>query len=229
MPSARLESWLPRCCRAHRVCPVRRSSRSRSATVGRRSRSAAATQPGAIGGIQQDGAYLGSPDAPVTITVFNDLQCAPAPTTSSHTIDPLIEQYARDRHGAVRVPQLLARPTETTMAAFAATAAGEQDREWQYVDLFFRNQDAAPAHTVSDEFLDDIGDAIPDFDLDAWRQARDSPGSPPASTPTSSWPPTCACRRSGPRSWSAVRAAPSQLDRLAVQGGRGGGGGASAV
>ena len=26
------------------------------------------------------------------------------------------------------------------MAAYAATAAGAQDREWQYVDLFFRNQ-----------------------------------------------------------------------------------------
>ena len=64
---------------------------------------------------------------------------------------------------------------ETTKAAYAAAAAGEQDREWQYVDLFFRNQDEAPAHTVSDEFLDDIGNAIPDFDLDAWREARDSP------------------------------------------------------
>ena len=80
--------------------------------------------------------------------------------------------------------------TETTKAAYAATAAGEQDREWQYVDLFFRNQDEAPAHTVSDEFLDDIGNAIPDFDLDAWREARDSPRSRTGSMPTSSSPPT---------------------------------------
>ena len=29
-----------------------------------------------IAGIPQDGAYLGPSDAPVTITVFNDLQCA---------------------------------------------------------------------------------------------------------------------------------------------------------
>ena len=63
---------------------------------------------------------------------------------------------------------------ETTKAAYAAAAAGEQDREWQYIDLFFRNQDEAPARTVSDEFLEDVGNAIPDFDLDAWKQARES-------------------------------------------------------
>ena len=39
----------------------------------------------------------------------------------------------------------------------------------------FRNQDEAPARTVSDEFLEDVGNAIPGFDLDAWKQARESP------------------------------------------------------
>ena len=30
-----------------------------------------------LGGIQQDGPRLGNPDAPVTVQVFNDLQCDP--------------------------------------------------------------------------------------------------------------------------------------------------------
>ncbi len=107
--------------------------------------------------------------------MFTDLQCAGCDDYELQTVDPLIEQYARAGTARFEFRNFSLGQTETTKAAYAATAAGEQDREWQYVDLFFRNQDEAPAHTVSDEFLDDIGNAIPDFDLDAWRQARDSP------------------------------------------------------
>ena len=110
----------------------------------------------------------------MTITVFTDLQCAGCDDYELQTVDPLIEEYARAGTARFEFRNFSLGQAETTKAAYAATAAGEQDREWQYVDLFFRNQDEAPAHTVSDEFLDDIGNAIPDFDLDAWREARDS-------------------------------------------------------
>ncbi|HYX78077.1 MAG TPA: thioredoxin domain-containing protein [Solirubrobacterales bacterium] len=127
-----------------------------------------------IGGIQQDGASLGPPDAAVTLSVFNDLQCAGCDDYELGTVDRLIEEYARTGEARLEFHHYSLGQAETTKAAYAATAAGEQDREWQFIELFFRNQDEAPAHTVSDEFLDDIGNAIPDLDLDAWRQARDS-------------------------------------------------------
>jgi protein-disulfide isomerase len=128
-----------------------------------------------IGGIQQDGPYLGPSDAQVTITVFTDLQCAGCDDYQLQTIDPLIEEYARTGSARLEFRNFSLGETETTKAAYAATAAGEQDREWQYVNLFFHNQDEAPAHTVTDQFLDDIGNSIADFDLAAWNQARDSP------------------------------------------------------
>ena len=127
-----------------------------------------------IAGIPQDGPYLGPEDAAVTITVFNDLQCSSCDDYELHTVDPLIERYARSGQARLEFRHLSLGEAETTKAAYAAAAAGEQDREWQYIDLFFRNQDEAPAHTVSDEFLEDVGNAIPDFDLNAWQQARDS-------------------------------------------------------
>src|SRR3954451_10182695 len=61
-----------------------------------------------IAGGQQDGSALGSPrppvardgvpappDAPVTLTVFTDLQCSTGDTYQLDTIEPLIEKYAR--------------------------------------------------------------------------------------------------------------------------------------
>src|SRR5581483_8676441 len=65
--------------------------------------------------------------------------------------------------------------SETTKAAYAAEAAGSQDREWQFVEMFFRNQDAAPGGMVSEEFLSDIGNSITDLDLDTWRKDMASP------------------------------------------------------
>ena len=127
-----------------------------------------------IAGIPQDGPYLGPSDAAVTITVFNDLQCSSCADYQLDTVDPLIEQYVRTREARLEFRHISLGAAETTTAAYAAAAAGEQDREWQYIDLLFRNQDEAPAHTVSDEFLADIGNAIPDFDRDAWNEARDS-------------------------------------------------------
>ena len=128
-----------------------------------------------IAGIAQDGPYLGPPDASVTIGVFTDLQCSTCDSYELDTVDPLIEEYARAGEARLEFHNYSLGEAETTTAAYAATAAGDQDREWQYVDMFFRNQHAAPSGTITDEFLADIGNAIPDFDLDAWKQAMDSP------------------------------------------------------
>jgi protein-disulfide isomerase len=127
-----------------------------------------------IAGIPQGGRFLGPSDAPVTIAIFNDLQCSTCDDYQLQTANPLIEEYARTDEARLEFRHISLGAAETTKAAYAAAAAGEQNREWQYIDLLFRNQDEAPAGTVSDEFLEDIGRAIPDFDLGAWTTARDS-------------------------------------------------------
>jgi len=128
-----------------------------------------------VGGIQQDGTDLGPPDVPVTISVFNDLQCSTCDDYEVHTVDPLIEEYARTETARLEFRNCSLGQAETTKAAFAATAAGLQDREWQFVETFFRNQDAAPGGNVSEEFLNDIGNSITDLDPDTWRQDMSSP------------------------------------------------------
>jgi protein-disulfide isomerase len=111
----------------------------------------------------------------VTISVFNDLQCSTCDDYEVHTVDPLIEEYARTETARLEFRNYSLGQAETTKAAFAATAAGLQDREWQFVETFFRNQDAAPGGNVSEEFLNDIGNSITDLDPDTWRQDMSSP------------------------------------------------------
>jgi protein-disulfide isomerase len=121
-----------------------------------------------LGGIQQDGAYLGSPDAPVTIGLFTDLQCSTCDTYQLDTVDPLIEEYARSGEARFQLHNYSLGQADVTQSAYAATAAGDQDREWYFAELFFRNQGEAPSGTVTEEFLNDIGNSITDFDLDTW-------------------------------------------------------------
>ena len=92
-----------------------------------------------------------------------------------HTVDPLIEEYARTGEAKFEFRNYSLGQAETTKAAYAATAAGQQDREWQFVETFFRNQDAAPAGNVSEEFLNDIVNSITDLDLATWQQDMASP------------------------------------------------------
>ena len=127
-----------------------------------------------LGGVRQDGSSLGSPDAPVTLGVFTDLQCSTCDTYQRDSVDPLIAKYARGDQVRFELHNYSLGQADVTQSAYAATAAGEQDREWQFAELFFRNQDEAPGGNVTDEFLDDLGNSIPDFDLDAWHQAMGS-------------------------------------------------------
>jgi protein-disulfide isomerase len=131
-----------------------------------------------LGGVQQNGASLGDPNAPVTVALFTDLQCSTCDTYELETVDPLIEEYARESEVRFEFHNYSLGQAEVTQAAYAATAAGEQDVEWQFADLFFRNQDAAPNGTVTSQFLDDIGNAIDSFstlDVGQWHQDMDSP------------------------------------------------------
>ena len=127
-----------------------------------------------LGGVRQDGSSLGSPDAPVTLGLFTDLQCSTCDTYQRDTVDPLIAKYARGDQVRFELHNYSLGQADVTQSAYAATAAGEQDREWQFAELFFRNQDQAPGGSVTDEFLDDLGNSIPDFDLDSWHQAMGS-------------------------------------------------------
>lgn len=130
-----------------------------------------------LGGVQQDGTYLGSPDAPVTIGLFTDLQCSTCDTYELQTVDPLISEYARGSDVRFQFHNYSLGQADVTQSAYAATAAGQQDVEWQFVDLFFRNQNEAPGGSVTDEFLDDLGNAInsfSNFDLGAWHTAMTS-------------------------------------------------------
>ena len=121
-----------------------------------------------FGGIPQEGADLGSDDAETTITVFNDIQCEPCADWEVDTVDPLVERYARPGDAQLEFRHFSLAPNDTTLAAIAAEAAGEQARQWQYLDTFVRNIDIARTKAVDEEFLREVAEAVPELDTERW-------------------------------------------------------------
>jgi protein-disulfide isomerase len=127
-------------------------------------------------GLPQDGAYLGAGDAPVTVTVFNDLQCLGCEDFEFDVVDPLIEPYIREGDELrLEFRHFSLAPNDTTLAAIGAEAAGLQGYQWQFIDTFFRNQDVFRTQGVSDELLREVAEATGEIDLDQWQADYDSP------------------------------------------------------
>jgi protein-disulfide isomerase len=121
-----------------------------------------------FGGVPQEGDRVGSADAPVSIEVFNDLQCSSCRDDFLDTIPRLVEDYARPgdvkllyRHysNSQRVEQL---------GFFGAEAAAAQNYAWQYIYLFFRNQDQAERFGVDQDYLDSIAGGIEEMNEPEW-------------------------------------------------------------
>jgi protein-disulfide isomerase len=128
-----------------------------------------------FGGIRQDGARLGSADAPVTIDFFNDLQCDGCSDYQLAVVPPLVEDLVRPGKADLVYRHFPMGQRERVVADFGAVAAAQQDRQWQFVQLFFINQDEAKRTGVTQEFLDRVAAAVLELDDSQWHRDFNSP------------------------------------------------------
>lgn len=130
-----------------------------------------------LGGIPQDGAYLGAADAEVTVTVFNDVQCPSCAAFQIDVVDRLVEDYARTGDARLEFRHFSLAPNDTTLGAIAAEAAGKQSFQWQYIDTFMRNIDLVGDRGVTDEVAREIAEAVQNdkFIVDDWQDDYDDP------------------------------------------------------
>jgi protein-disulfide isomerase len=129
------------------------------------------------GGIEQAGNSLGSPDAPVTISIFNDLQCTDCADYQLETVPVLVDDLVREGDARLELRHRPVGQTPTTIAAVAATAAGEQGVEWQFAHLVLLNLDQARTSGVDDKFLERVAGSVPgpEFDVERWQRDREDP------------------------------------------------------
>ena len=126
-------------------------------------------------GISQSGNVLGDPRAPVTMQYYGDLECPVCQAFSLGTLPRLIDQQVRSGQLKIEYRSLqTATPSPATFLdqQVAAVAAGEQNRLWNYVELFYQEQGQEGTGYVTDSYLRGLATQVPGLNLAAWAAAR---------------------------------------------------------
>jgi protein-disulfide isomerase len=131
-----------------------------------------------LAGIPQNGNTLGSPNAPVTLQYFGDLECPICREFTEGALKPLIEKYVRTGKMKVEYRNLetATREPETfrTQQA-AALAAGKQKKAWDYIELFYHQQGQEDTGYVTEKYLQELARQVPGLNLATWTADRSDP------------------------------------------------------
>lgn len=123
-----------------------------------------------IAGIPQLDSRLGEADAPVTIDLFIDVQCASCAEYAAEVVDPVIADYVRTGEAQIVLRHRPVGLKPATLGAFGTLAAAQQDRGWQYAEIFMRNLGQVPEQGVDEEFLEEVAGVTPKLETDAWEE-----------------------------------------------------------
>ncbi|HEU5061530.1 MAG TPA: thioredoxin domain-containing protein [Solirubrobacterales bacterium] len=129
-----------------------------------------------FGGMPQEGDRLGSDNAPVTIQVFNDLQCGECREDYLATIPELAERYARPGDVKLLYRHYSNGITPEQLGFYGAEAAAEQNYGWQYTYLFFRNQEEAERFGIDQDYLASVAGGVEELDPKEWERDLEEKG-----------------------------------------------------
>jgi protein-disulfide isomerase len=129
-----------------------------------------------LNGIPQSGARLGNSSAPVTLTYYGDLEC---PVCQAFTLNGGFPQLVSNEVKAGKV-QVIYKAFQTATQdpnvfktqQVAALAAGQQQRFWNYTELFYRQQGQEGSGYVTDSYLNGLARQVTGLSLAKWQSAR---------------------------------------------------------
>ncbi len=157
------------------------SSDRASKPSGTQARTTGAEVASLLAGIRQRGNMLGDPQAPVTVQYFADLQCPYCRRFTLGVLPSLIQGYVRSGKLKIEYRSLetATRDPETfKVQQVAALAAGKQDKMWDFIDLFYREQAREDSGYVTERYLQGLAQQVTGLNLIEWTAARNDPELP---------------------------------------------------
>jgi protein-disulfide isomerase len=131
-----------------------------------------------LAGIPQSGARLGNPKAPVTMDYYGDLEC---PICQEFTLQGGFSQLISNdvRQGKVQVvykafETATRDPNVFKTQQVAALAAGQQQKFWNFVELFYHEQGTEGSGYVTESYLQGLARQIPGLNLVNWESDRNN-------------------------------------------------------
>jgi protein-disulfide isomerase len=115
-------------------------------------------------GIEQRGAALGSPRAPVTLVEYADLQCPYCAQWSRQTLPVLVRQYVETGKLRIVFHGLAFIGEDSDQALRTVIAAGREEHLWDVLHGLFAHQGAENSGWVTDELISEIAAGVPGLD-----------------------------------------------------------------
>jgi|ERR1700722_19586526 len=128
-------------------------------------------------GIPQQGRTLGSPAAPVTLQVFADLKDVDSKRWVLTLLPAIIHEFVRTN--ILKIEYISFKTNTISPKTFitqqtAAIAAGAQNNLWNYIEIFYHEQGQEYTTYVTENYLDNIANQIPELNIKQWHQDRNS-------------------------------------------------------
>jgi protein-disulfide isomerase len=127
-----------------------------------------------LAGIPQRRMALGDPSAKVKLVEYGDLKCPVCASFSKEIIPRVIDSKVRGGAARIEFRNFTIIDEQSEPAGAAALAAGEQDRGWNFLEIFYRNQGAETDAYANDEFLTAVAKAAGVPDIGRWNSERKS-------------------------------------------------------
>ena len=124
-----------------------------------------------LAGIPQEGTALGEPGAKVTLIEYGDMLCGSCKQFANEVAPELIEGPIRKGRARIEFRQWPILGANSDTAAFAALAAAEQGRYWEYLENFF-NRDTS---SFDDALLKSVAEDAGVPDIEKWEEDRLNP------------------------------------------------------
>jgi len=128
-----------------------------------------------LAGIPQRGNTLGDPKAPLTLLFFGDLQCPYCRRFTLQALPLVIERYVRSGRVKIEYHSLKTATRDRqifTNQQLAALAAGRQNKMWNFIELFYREQGHEDSGYVTEDFLQGLAQQVSGLNLPSWMAAR---------------------------------------------------------
>jgi protein-disulfide isomerase len=123
-------------------------------------------------GIEQQGAALGSPEAPVTLGEYADLQCPYCAQWALETLPVLVHEYVEAGKLRIVFNGLAFIGADSDKALRTAIAAGRDDHLWDVVHGLYASQGGENSGWVTDGLVGQIASGVPGLDGDKLLSAR---------------------------------------------------------
>ncbi len=126
-------------------------------------------------GISQSETFLGDPNASVVVTEVADLQCPFCADFAANALPEVIDRHVRTDEIAMELKLINILGEDSVKASEVAAAAADQNRLWQFSEVFYLNQREENSGYVTDQFLLVTAENTPGLDADQAMLDRSSP------------------------------------------------------